>query len=185
MKLNKGLDKYLSLLEDHHLTKIINLCNNNITFNTFINYCLKLNVTLFIKRNNKNIPKKLDELLEKLKELKIAYIKSFGLKIVKEYSEKEDSIELIYDNLKKIENKIEMIEYLIMIIETDYFNGKLYDLLNSTPETSIIEYISLDDNLFISSEEYSDTLLNCNIELELSINEDEDNGKIYIAEYSN
>jgi len=146
-------------------------------------------------------------LLKKLNELKQAYIKSFGLKVIKEYSNDVDnSINQIKDNLKKLENKIDMIDYLIYTLNENYKNNKIFELLNcpnnkliddntsiqmnyclnnadNADNTENIEYIDIDQSLFVTSEEYSENNMSYseNVELTLSIN----NKSPFIAEYSN
>jgi len=195
--MNNNLGNYLSKLDNHHKNNIINNCNKNKSFDNFILYSSKLNITLF-NNNKNNTPKSHDYLLTKFKEYKEVLVRSFGIKIVKNYNEHLHNI-LFYikHNYKKLEIKINYINSLIDILENIINDKTLYLLLSNKTENRKINYsldsininkkkkleiIDFSQDLFITSDELttSDEYKqdNC-VNLVLSQNTP------FIAEYSN
>ena len=89
--MNDNLDKFLFSLDNYHKKKIISNCYENSNFKKFISYCIKLNITLF-NDDNYNTPKTHSYLLKKIYDLKEIIVRSFGIKIIKNYKDNSERI---------------------------------------------------------------------------------------------
>ena len=195
--MNNNLGNYLSKLDNHHKNNIINNCNKNKSFNNFILYSSKLNISLF-NNNKTNTPKTHDFLLTKFKEYKEVLVRSFGIKIVKNYNDHSHNIlHYIKYNYKKLETKINYINSLINILENIINDKILHCLLSNKIENRKIIYsldsininekkkleiIDFSHDLFITSDELttSDEYKQSN-SVNLVLRQDTP----FIAEYSN
>lgn len=188
------LESYLSNLEVHHRNNIINNCIKNKHFDNFLSSCNKLNFSVF--EGKENTPKDHKFLLKRIKEYKELIVKSYGLKIVKEYKKNIENIqEFIKINHKKLESKLNCIELIINILNNlidakvlksllinNITNKKINYTKSFTYESSKIEFVDFSHDLFITSDELSTSEDNKQIDsvnLVYSINTP------FIAEYSN
>ena len=162
------LESYLSKLSNTKKNKFLNKAKNNSQFYNFLVNCSKLNIDIFdeceeILKNNL--------LIEKLNELKVLYIKKFGIEIYENYSKNvNNALELIDVNNKKLKIKIKTVDNIINYLKRNSKFGINY--------SERYEYIEFDNTLFVISDE--------NIDIENNIeNLDSDKNSPYIAEYSN
>lgn len=169
--MNSNLDKFLSSLENYHKKSIIMNCKKNSNFDKFISYCVKLNISLFNNDKN-NTPKKHKYLINKFYDYKEVLVRSFGIKVIKDYSSNSDNIiRYIQENMKKLENKINYINFLINTLENIIDSDSLYSLLSNKCENRKINYteslintdsiekkteiLDLTNDLFVKSDDYS------------------------------
>ena len=193
--MNSNLDKFLSSLDNYHKMSIIRNCKENSNFDKFISYCVKLNISLF--NNDKlNTPKKHKYLIKKFYDYKEVLVRSFGIKVIKDYNNNSNKImEYIKDNMNKLENKINYINFLINSLENVINSESLHNLLSNKCENrkisytdsmlnsesvSKVEILDFTNDLFVKSEEFSSseekTIESVNLVY---------SNTPYIAEYSN
>lgn len=189
-----NIDKFLSSLDSNHKKNILDNCKNNSDFNKFISCCVKLNISLF-NNDNFNTPKNYSYLLKKMKDYKEVLVRSFGGKVMKEYEINCDNIiNFINDNFKKLEIKINYIDFLINYLENEIDEGNLVSLLSNNhkicinkkinytedTESKKVEILDLTQEIFITSDELSSSDENCE-----SVNLIYSQNTPFIAEYSN
>ena len=193
--MNSNLDKFLSSLDTYHKKNIIENCKKNNIFDKFISYCVKLNISLFNNDKN-NTPKQHKYLIKKFNDYKEVLVRSFGIKIIKDYSNNSDNIiKYIKENMNKLENKINYINFLINTLENIIDSDTLCTLLSNKCENrrinyteslinsesiSKIELVDFTNDLFIKSDEYTSS----DEKTVESVNLIYSNAP-YIAEYSN
>lgn len=193
--MNSNLDKFLSSLDNYHKMSIISNCRENINFDKFISYCVKLNISLF-NSDRVNTPKKHNLLLKKFYDYKEVLVRSFGIKIIKDYSKNSNKVmEYIKDNVNKLGNKIQYIDFLINSLENIIDSDTLYNLLSNKCENrkinytesiynsesmSKVEILDLTNDLFIKSDELSSSEENTVESVNLVYS-----NTPFIAEYSN
>lgn len=195
--MNNNLENYLSRLDNHHKNSIIHNCKKNNHFDQFISCSSKLNISLF-NNDDTNTPKTHKYLIKKFKDYKEIIVKSFGLKIVKDYKNNMDNItKFIKINYKKLETKLNYINLLINILENIIDSDNLYLLLKSNVFNRKINYSS--DNRIINTTEkmqfveFSQDLFITSDELTTSEDNKQDDSvnliysqnTPFIAEYSN
>ena len=194
--MNNNLESYLSGLDNHHKNAIIRNCKNNKYFDQFISCSAKLNISLF-NNDNYNTPKTHESLIKKVKDYRELIVKSYGMKIIKEYKNNINNIStFIKNNYKKLEMKLNYIDLLISLLEKVINQKNLARLLgnnvvnkkiNYSESISInknkMEYVDFSHDLFITSDDLTssdddkDELIN-------SVNLVYSNTP-FIAEYSN
>lgn len=195
--MNNNLESYLSKLNTYHKNRILYNCKENNDFNEFILYSSKLNISLF-DYDKFNTPRTHSYLMKKLKDYKELMIKSYGLKIVKEYKDNMvDILEFIKNHYKKLEIKINYINNLVNILETIIDSDNLNFLLgnNRNIEDKKVNYscqkmssnenigiVEFSQDLFITSDELSASEENKPIIDSVNLVY---NNNPFIAEYSN
>ena len=168
--MNSNLDKFLSPLDNYHKASIISNCKENTNFDKFIWYCVKLNIPLF-NNDKSNTPKKHEYLIKKFYDYKEVLVRGFGVKIIRDYGENSIKIiDYIKENLEKLENKINYINFLINSLENIFDSEILNNLLSNKCENRKINYtesilnsdsntkielLDFTNDLFIKSEEFS------------------------------
>ena len=179
------LNNYLSKLPESHRNNIINKSLEDNNFRYLLNNCYKLNIFLFEKNDNKFISIKHNLLLKKINELKLLYIKNYGMKILKFYSKDLDTARgNINEYHKKFNTKMEVIDDILNFLNI-FDNNTLDRLLEDSNKIKInysnnIEIIDFDSSLFISSDDF-DSDKSSNIVLTYNLNDN----NAYIAEFSN
>ncbi len=184
------INKYLDKLDTNYKNNIIKKINNDNDINLFINNCCKLNLDIFEKKNNEFIIIDKDILKDKISSLQEIYIKTFGMKIFKKYSQNtENCIDNIERNFDKLKEKIIIINILIEFLKNytkdDFMNlfmnsNKLK--INYSQDVKSIEIIDFDSGLFITSDDIdydSDRSNITNLLYPMNFNEK------FIDEYSN
>ena len=150
------LDDYLKNLNLDFKNLLLNLCKTNNDIELFLINCSKINLNIF--ENNK-VYKKLI-LVEKIKNLKEVLIKSFGMKIFKKYSNDENSMENIEKGLKKLKEKISLLDDIYKFIskysesEFSYIFEEGYDTFKIDYSLKPMEILEFDPSLFITSDDY-------------------------------
>jgi len=162
------LESYLSKLPIAKRSKYLNKSRGNKEFNNFLLNCSKLNIDIFDE--SKEIFSN-DLLIKKMNELKVLYIKRFGIEIYENYSKDvSNALGLIDVNNKKLKIKIKTIDNILAYLK----KSNKFDIIYSER----YQYIEFDDALFVISDE--------NIDVENNIESlDSDKNSPYIAEYSN
>lgn len=185
------LDDYLKKIDLDIKKVILNKIKNDDNLRLFLNNCFKLKIKMFeIKDKNIKMTNRLD-LVNEIRSLKELYIKSFGVKIFKKYSEDIDnSIRMIDMSFDKLKGKFEILDSLMLFINK-YNNNEFENLLNDTTKIKINyskdvyknpNVIDFDSSLFITSDDIdidSENSSNMNLTYHLS------NKEKFIDEYSN
>ena len=194
--MNNNLENYLSKLDNRHKNSKIHNCKKNKHFDQFISCCSKLNISLF-NNDDVNSPKTHSYLIKKFKDYKELTVKSFGLKIVKDYKDNViNIIGFIKDNYKKLETKINYISLLIDILENIIDSDILLLLLKNNVinkkinysdnmiinTTEKMEFVEFSQDLFIISDEFTTSDEHNSLD---SVNLIYSQNTPFIAEYSN
>lgn len=150
------LDDYFKNLNLDFKNLLLNLCETNKEIKLFLVNCSKINLNIF--ENNKIYKKSI--ILEKVKNLREILIKSFGMKIFKKYSNSSYSIENIENGLKKLKEKISLLEDICKFIsrhsDSEFSNifEEGYDTFKINYSIKPMEVLEFDPNLFITSDDY-------------------------------
>ena len=183
------IDEYLSKMPIDYKNIINTKSLNDNKFNFFINNCAKLNINIINENGTINTKQNLNQQLEHIKS---SYMKNFGIKVFKQYSEDlDDGMNKLNNHYKKLLLKMELIEninfYLNSYDDNNYI--KLFEKDENKKNSIKIDYsedvfntndvIDFSPSLFVTSDEYdSDQLLKplkCNLR----------STDPFLAEYSN
>jgi len=117
------IKEYYKDIDKNELDTIINNCTINKTFYKFIILCIKLNINIFKKINEKWVLKSTRQLLTICEKHKKNLIKGYGFNILKyTLNDQNDKliIEKIEDDLVKLKKNIKNLDTLIYILKNIY-----------------------------------------------------------------